>query len=463
MRITSFSSNHAQMASTRTYEDFHKWIGDQPARLGIVANLYKQYSTSALTEALMNVYTKDKNKGDKFQSQDSFLIEWDIEVNFVKRIPILAVDGDGKNGSEIIFQFPERYYEVYDAFVDEETRQQYFVTMAPIRRSDSCVEYVCRLITDSVNDESLAAAGHETRFITNHMPELHETGFTKYQSNVEKHRAYIGTTRTDIDYSAKYIAMEDQFIQIATKDKEFTFKLNGAQKVNMDSFMAARNGKQLFSKGSIDKNGKSILTDSLGRPIIATEGIIPQAERFATKFSFNENCFSVRMWEAAMAEMAAKADNSQGNTWAFVCNTKMYNIVQRKMSNWIRDWRTEGSFVWSKGANGYVNLGATYQSYSYAGNTISFVLDRSLDLEYPKKAFGIFLDLTVDGSGQPGIMMFTFKGGQMIHNTILGVGGKDGLSSGEVSSPVAGAKDVLWGYHAVALLAPYKSVIFEEI
>ena len=59
--------------------------------------------------------------------------------------------------------------------------------------------------------------------------------------------------------------------------------------------------------------------------------------------------------------------------------------------------------------------------------------------------------------------MFTFKGGQMIHNTILGVGGKDGLSSGEVSSPVAGAKDVLWGYHAVALLAPYKSVIFEEI
>ena len=49
MRITSFSSNHAQMASTRTYEDFHKWIGDQPARLGIVANLYKQYSTSALT------------------------------------------------------------------------------------------------------------------------------------------------------------------------------------------------------------------------------------------------------------------------------------------------------------------------------------------------------------------------------------------------------------------------------
>ena len=27
MRITSFSSSHAQMSGTRTYEDFHKWLG----------------------------------------------------------------------------------------------------------------------------------------------------------------------------------------------------------------------------------------------------------------------------------------------------------------------------------------------------------------------------------------------------------------------------------------------------
>nr|DAE20036.1 MAG TPA: hypothetical protein [CrAss-like virus sp. ctYsL76] len=28
MRITSFSSSHAQLGSTRTYEDFHKWLGE---------------------------------------------------------------------------------------------------------------------------------------------------------------------------------------------------------------------------------------------------------------------------------------------------------------------------------------------------------------------------------------------------------------------------------------------------
>lgn len=60
MRITSFSSSHAQMGSTRTYEDFHKWLGDKPERLGIVSNLYKQYTATSLTEALMNVYTMER-------------------------------------------------------------------------------------------------------------------------------------------------------------------------------------------------------------------------------------------------------------------------------------------------------------------------------------------------------------------------------------------------------------------
>lgn len=73
-------------------------------------------------------------------------------------------------------------------------------------------------------------------------------------------------------------------------------------------------------------------------------------------------------------------------------------------------------------------------------NKIVFLLDRSLDLEFPKKAYGLFLDLTSDSNGQPGIMLFTFKGGQLIHNVITGVGGVSGLASGEVSSPVAGAK-----------------------
>ena len=159
-------------------------ILEKPERLGIVSNLYKQYTATSLTEALMNVYAMDKNKPNKFQSLNSFMVEWEIDVNFVKRIPILAVEGNGSNGSEVIFQFPEHYYDMYDVFVIEETRQQCMVMMQPIRRSDAVHEYVCRVIDNDYNESIDAAVveGTDTRFVTNHMPELHETGFSKYQS-----------------------------------------------------------------------------------------------------------------------------------------------------------------------------------------------------------------------------------------------------------------------------------------
>lgn len=156
---------------------------ENPARLGIVSNLYKQYTASALTEALMNVYDMPKDKANSFQSINSFLIEWDIDVNFVKRLPILAKEGDGAHGSEIIFHFPERYYEMYDVFVIEETRQQCLVKTVPVRRSDACYEIIAQVIdndySETVGDE---VVGMTTRFLTMHAPELHETGYVKYQS-----------------------------------------------------------------------------------------------------------------------------------------------------------------------------------------------------------------------------------------------------------------------------------------
>ena len=272
----------------------------------------------------------------------------------------------------------------------------------------------------------------------------------------------IGTHRCDIDYSAKYAAMEDQFIRIATDDKkEFTYKLTGAEKVCLDSYMYARNNALLFAKGSVDVNGKSTLHDELGRPLIATDGIIPQIERFASKFVYNK--LNVRIFEQALDEMIAKCDDPQGNHFVFVCNSQMMSQVQRVMAAWLRDWKTDGGFIWSKGSNGYVKVGSTFDSYTWNGNTITFKLDRSLNLEYPNKGFGMFIDLTTDSNGRAGLQMFTFKGGQLIHNTVVGVGGKDGLSSGEVSSPVAGSKIINWGYHGVAVTNPYKSVILEEI
>ena len=51
--------------------------------------------------------------------------------------------------------------------------------------------------------------------------------------------------------------------------------------------------------------------------------IIPQVERFATKFVFNK--LNMRIFENAMNEMSTKCDEPTGNSWVFVCNTRIKN------------------------------------------------------------------------------------------------------------------------------------------
>lgn len=198
--------------------------------------------------------------------------------------------------------------------------------------------------------------------------------------------------------------------------------------------------------------------------IIASDGIVAQIERFATKFVFSK--LNVGFFNKALNVMVQKSEKPTGNKYMCLCNTLFWQEIQTTLSSWIRDWKTVGTFVFSKAANGYVDVGATYQSYEFGGNTLSFKVDRSFDIEYPNRKFGIIIDLTADSaSGKPAMAMFTFKGGDLIHNYIVGVGGRSGLASGEVSSPVAASKLVNWGYAGTAVFNPYRSVILmsEEV
>lgn len=192
--------------------------------------------------------------------------------------------------------------------------------------------------------------------------------------------------------------------------------------------------------------------------VITGDGVIPQVERFATKFAFHK--LSVKLFNRAMAAMAAKCEKGTGNTWVFMVNTLFFQEVQEVLGAWLKDWKTDGAFIWSKGENDYLKLGASYNAYTFMGNTLVFKLERSLDVEFPTRKYGVMIDLTSDrANGKAAMDFYTFKGGDIIHNFINGVGGSTGLASGEVSSPVAGRKVINWGYAGVAVYNPYRSVI----
>ena len=341
MRISGFTTTRPNMSETRTYEDFMKFLGANPARLGIVSTLYDEYTATHLTEALLNTYTLEKGKKNAFQSLDSFLVEWDINVNRIKRVYFTAVpEGDGANGSDIIFRFGENYYQKYDTFIIERTRQQIIVLNRPQRVRDNEWIVIGKIQDDdygSVLDTSGTQAGMATRFVTNYMPEMHEEGYTKYQSNVEKHRTYIATHRADVDMSAQYKPMEDIFIQIGKGQQDDPcYKMNTAEKDCLDSYMAARNNALLWGKTNMDKFGKPKIYEPVtNRPIISGDGIIAQIERFATKFIFSR--LNGRFFNRALQTMIQKSEKPTGNKYMFLCNTLMWTEIQDTMSAWIRD------------------------------------------------------------------------------------------------------------------------------
>lgn len=299
--------------------------------------------------------------------------------------------------------------------------QQCMVVSRPVRKADNWWEVQVRLIDNdykSVLDLSGCQIGDTTRFQSNAHPEMHEEGYVKYQSNIEKHRNYITTHRVDDSYSALYGAHENTFISIAQGKNqgdltETIYKMDKKEKVLLDNFLYVRNNGLLFNKCNVDVNGKPTISDpDTGRPIYIGDGIIPQVERFASKYAFAK--LTVDVFNTALAMLNEKAEQPTGNKYVFIVNERMWNLVQTTLGDYLAKFKTEGTYLYSKQANGYVNVGATFQTYEFAGNQVSFKVDRTFSREYGfDKAYCLCLDLTADAtSAEPPILSNIWVGGR---------------------------------------------------
>lgn len=470
MELFNSTTVKATMGTTKTYEDFHKFLGAKPHRLGIVARHYQNFTASYLTESLMNIYAND-TKASKFQNIDAFAFEWEVDVDFIKRVEFAAIPvGDGANGTDIIMAFKERYYEKYDTFRIEDSRQMVIVKTGPVRRGDNFWECTVQLIDadfSSVLDATACQIGSQTRFITNYHPEMSEEGYTKYQSNIERYRNHISFHRNDVTWSDKFAIMEDVFIGLgknkgAGDQMQTLYKMNKKEQELLENFMFVRNNALLFGKSNYDKNGKCTVTEPhTGRPIPMGDGIIAQVERYANKYAYAK--MSANVMDTVMEYMRQKSRTSEGNQYVFIVNERMYSQIQRTLRDYLKAWQPTTSVFFSQKAGGKVKVGTTFDSYEFMGNQITFKVDKALTLEYGNKGYGICIDLTADlTSGTPAMQMFTIKGGEFIRNFVKGVGGLTGVESGEVSTPVAGSRLVHAGYSGVGVFSPYRSFVIEE-
>lgn len=468
MKIVSRNTVVQHMGDTKTVQNFGTLLGEKPHKLGTVVTMYPHLAISTLTDALRNIYYKPK-KAAGFTPINSMAIEWDIDVNFIKKVKIVGdISGDGAQKRRETILLEERYYDKNDTFTLE-NKQQLLVVGLPKKLSNKRWEYPVILVggdlTKSV-DVRFAAKGKSTRYRSNYYPELSERGYTKWTSNSEKHRNYLSRHRASVDWSMDFARQEDIFIETAKgkgadKTSEY-YKMNKKEKECMDHFLLSREQHCIFGQTNYDINGKCLDQDERGRDIPMGDGVIAQISRYCEKFSFS--LLTDEVLDDVMAAMTEKSDSPIGNVYAVVCNERMYTLFGKLMKTDLRFQNpNDGSYFYSMKAGKTVQVGAHFDSYTFQGNTITFMPDRALSQEYPDHAYGIFLDTGADlSSGRPNIAMFTIEGSEMISGNLNGMGGQDGKTSGVVSTGVAGSQYHLLGFSGAVVFNPYKSFLLEE-
>ena len=129
--------------------------------------MYTDNTLNFITDGLRNIFYKDE-KASQFQVSDSLLFEWETETNNIKHIEFAEVpQGRGENGTEITMAFKENYYQKYDIFRIDGSKQQCQVVSRPVRKDDKYWEVQVRLIDNSYDtllDEEACQPGMTTTF-----------------------------------------------------------------------------------------------------------------------------------------------------------------------------------------------------------------------------------------------------------------------------------------------------------
>lgn len=120
--------------------------------------------------------------------------------------------------------------------------------------------------------------------------------------------------RVDDTYSSKYALMEDTFIKISRGDAngDKVYRLEPMKKNLIENFLYARENMLLMAKGNVGVDGKATISDrATGRPIYIGDGVIPQVERFASKYSANK--VTINTFQQVISTMVEKAEKPTDN------------------------------------------------------------------------------------------------------------------------------------------------------
>ncbi len=454
------------LGGTRTVTNLGSFLGKRATNLGIVGSMYPNHSATFLIEQARNTYSIDKGKAEAFKPIMDTAVEWELDVHSIKQVTIARslVGNQGARGAVFSIFLKEGYFHPHDTFALE-NNQLLFVKRMGEEVAPNVFEYKVELVSSSdatTTDPEFTAQGRTTRYISNFHSEISYKGYTKYTYNTEIHRNYISRHRSSGSWSQEYKNKEVYFTHPDKKnEKSHWFKCNKVTKDVLDSLMSARENNILSGQTNYDANGKCRTVGDDKQDIPMGDGIIAQLERAADIYAFST--FTLSMMQQIISAMNEKAVNIAGNHYIVKCNSRLYEIFQREM---LADHRfnspNDNTLFYSKDAGKKINIGAEFASYSFAGNTLTFLPNKVLGLMYPDSAYGFFLNISPDGMDRPNLAGFTIKGLDMVTGHIDGLGQQSGNSSGVISSSVTASEFHAITSSGVAIFNTDQSFIMRE-
>lgn len=499
MKLVSKSTIARFSNQTYSFQSMMELMGRQPYHIAGYIRLKKQYSMGllAITEALGNVYMEDGASYTKLKEIDTYSFTWDVEVEQIPTVRFTRSNTDtGSTGSPVTLYLESRYFSKYDVFALENT-QLVYVLEEPERVADNEFKYTCKPILSSGLglDVRFTAEQKTARYTHNLHPEFSEYGTNKVHYNLERHINYLMKIRAGQKFSSDFRATQDLYFMSDADIKKAqdvrggsyqVFKMPTIEQQVLDHFLKSANGALLFNRSTMDEEtGRPFIQLENNQDVIGGDGIIAQYERYAYNIDYSK--LSVKNFQEAIEYISDKRGMSQGNHVTVICN----RIFSRQKASALQDAITlfapqnNGTWFFTKDdpiagvSDEYggmkrmkkvkvpneVAVGATFNTYIYEGNTVTFIVDEALTNHYRDRGYALFIDTGIyeDENGQiPAVHLKTLKGRALVKNTIPGMGGVDGTSDGVTNSALDAGNFQVLGWRGACVRNPYAAVIFEE-
>lgn len=488
--ISRFSNESYSM------ESFMDLMGRQPEHIKGFVRLKKENELGllAITELLGNVYEEDMAYS-RFKEISTYAFTWDIQTTQIPTIRITRDNSNDGTSGEFVIYTDSAYFAKYDVAAFENNQQVYFVT-PPQRVSDN--EYKNTVVLHgSASLQTTATTKNKTlRYVYNLHPEYSEYGTNKSEYNMERHVNYMMKIRAGQKYSSDFRATQDLYLMsdadynsLKTKGTSAKglkiYALPSIEQQVMQHFLRSANGALLFGRSSMDEATGRPNTFIDGQSIIAGDGIIAQYERYAHNIRYNK--LSVKNFRDALSYIRDKRNMTQGNHITVLCNRKFSDHKAAALEAAINSFAPQNNGTWFftkddplKGMSDVyggmsrlkrtkvpneVAVGATFNTYIYDGNTITFVVDEALTQHYPDRGYALFIDTGAyeDENGEtPALSIKTLKGRSMVEGYVSGMGGRTGTKSGDVSTALDASQYEIVGWRGIQVKNPYGAVIISQ-